>query len=47
MLCVVQRTWHDGVKQRAATASYASLGEIEITQTQAVTLPGALTVRKI
>lgn len=33
MLCVVQRTWHDGVKQRAATASYASLGEIEITQT--------------
>ena len=34
MLCVVQITWHGAVKQRAATASHTSLGEIHITQTR-------------
>lgn len=35
MLCVVQITWHGGVKQRAATASHTSLGETHISQTGA------------
>lgn len=45
MLCGVQLTWHDGVKQRAATDSHTSLGRDTHHSVRTLLLPRTLTVR--